>query len=164
MPSRSVTAFAVSLATSLLTGCNDYQFDVAPVRGTVTCEGQPLSSGAISFSPIAEGSGEPGKPALGAIQPDGSFVLSTYAPDDGAVIGRHRVTYIPPLPPGEGEEGDEEDGVSLPQLPLPADHPCVNGGTSPQEVEVVGGENNLTIELTGLTVEGEEEGDSGEGE
>ena len=39
------------------------------------------------------------------IQPDGSFELGTYAEDDGAFEGKHRVMIMPPVPPYRKPEG-----------------------------------------------------------
>lgn len=58
---------------------------VVPVQGTVQFEGKPLRYGSVMFQP------ESGQPARGTIQPDGSFVLTTYNKGDGAVVGTHRV-------------------------------------------------------------------------
>jgi hypothetical protein len=35
-----------------------------------------------------------GKLAFGVLQSDGTFVLGTYEPEDGAVVGDHWVTVI----------------------------------------------------------------------
>jgi hypothetical protein len=58
----------------------------SPVKGKVTYKGQPLTKGTVTFEPDGAG-----KEASGDIQPDGTFVLTTYKKDDGAVIGNHRV-------------------------------------------------------------------------
>jgi hypothetical protein len=57
-----------------------------PVKGKITYRGQPLTKGSIAFEPDGAGKG-----AFGEIQPDGTFVMTTYKKDDGAVIGTHRV-------------------------------------------------------------------------
>lgn len=59
---------------------------VVPVSGTVLYNGKPLPFGSILFQP------DKGQNALGEIQSDGSFKLSSYALDDGAVPGRHLVS------------------------------------------------------------------------
>jgi hypothetical protein len=59
--------------------------------------------------PIAEGK-EAGKPAIGRLEEDGTFVMSTYSVDDGAIVGKHRVIYAPPEGSGD-EEGDVEEGA-----------------------------------------------------
>ena len=136
------------------------QRDTAPVRGIVKCEGAPLTSGTITFTPINDAAkGNPGKPASGVVQADGTFVLTTYEPEDGAIIGRHEVTYTPPEA-GEGEEEEEEDSDSASiaePVPLDDSHPCRFGGRS--EAEVVDGDNSLTIDLGGLSPEGDEDGE-----
>ncbi len=65
-------------------GCNRGP-QIVPVRGLVTYEGKPLEYGTITFQPAQ------GQPAKGVIQPDGSFVLSTFRQGDGAVVGEHKV-------------------------------------------------------------------------
>lgn len=78
-----------------LLGCQEATYDVAPVRGTVTIDGQPFAQGKVMFAPIAQGGSlKSGKPAFGPLQPDGSFVLSTYGEEDGAVVADHWVTVI----------------------------------------------------------------------
>ncbi len=59
----------------------------SPVKGRVTFQGKPVTKGTITFEP--EGAG---KEASGEIQADGTFVLTTYKKDDGAVLGNHRVS------------------------------------------------------------------------
>ncbi len=110
---RPVAALFVQ-ATILLTlaGCGGDDFSLGKVTGTVTCEGKPVTQGAVAFTPVATGSASMvGKPAMGRIGSDGAFELMTYVQSDGAVIGRHRVTVTFP-----GEElgampGSEEGGV-----------------------------------------------------
>lgn len=76
-------------------GCSDAPYKLAPVHGTVTIDGRPMTSGKVMFAPIKNGPGiEAGKPAIGAIHDDGSFELSTYQDGDGAVVGEHWVTVF----------------------------------------------------------------------
>jgi hypothetical protein len=47
------------------------------------------------FAPIAsEEAKAPGKPAFGTIESDGLYRLSTFAKNDGAVVGDHWVTIL----------------------------------------------------------------------
>ena len=81
-----------------------------------------------------------GKAAAGNVQSDGTFTLGTYSQADGAVVGRHRVSYAAPLP--ELPAGKElQPGESMP--PSPYD------GLVPREaeVEVKSGSNDIQIEL-----------------
>jgi len=59
---------------------------LAKVTGRVTVVGQPLTTGTIMFHP------ESGPTAVGGINADGTYTLSTLKPGDGAVVGAHRVT------------------------------------------------------------------------
>ncbi len=87
----------VSVTVAVLLGCNEAPFPVAPVSGKVTLDGRPLTQGKVMFAPVRTASNiEVGKPAIGVIQRDGSFVLTTYRNGDGAVVGEHWVTVFGP--------------------------------------------------------------------
>jgi hypothetical protein len=75
----------------------------------VFADGKPLAGGRVEFSPVQNALGPP---ARAQIQPDGSFRLGTYRPDDGAVEGEHRVSVMPPLP-------DNLEGMKI--IPMPID-------------------------------------------
>jgi hypothetical protein len=68
----------------LLAGC-DRGPQIVPVTGKVLYNNAPLQFGSVTFQPPS------GQPAQGQIQNDGTFVLSTYRPSDGAVVGTHKV-------------------------------------------------------------------------
>jgi hypothetical protein len=87
------------LRNSLIVGCllcvfgcggtgNAVAPPTLPVKGKVTLKGQALKKGTITFEPDSGG-----KEAFGKVQPDGTFVLTSYKENDGAVPGVHRV-YI----------------------------------------------------------------------
>jgi hypothetical protein len=105
-PLFRLSILAIVLVT--ITGCGGR--DLAEVRGTVTANGQSVTGGTLVFSPIAISEDQPpGKSATGDIQPDGSFQLSTYDLHDGAIVGRHRVRFIPPIE-------DEDEKVDSPSM------------------------------------------------
>lgn len=111
----------------------------APASGKVLLDGEPVSGGSITFSPIGTGKGNAGKPASGAVGSDGTFKLGTYSDADGAVIGKHKVTYSPPAP----ETKTNPDGHSV-QVPGKYDGMSVKAS----EVEIKSGSNtDLKIEL-----------------
>jgi hypothetical protein len=62
------------------------------VTGKVTLNGQPVTSGSVIFTPIAGQGGNTGQPAIGQIEPDGSYTLTTFNTGDGAILGQHAVT------------------------------------------------------------------------
>ena len=89
---------------SLGVGCQrEGRLPTAPVRGTVTLDGQPVTEGEVVFLPAA------GKPSRGRLDAEGAFVLSAYTSGDGAVIGAHRVGVIARR--GEPEEWSEAPTV-----------------------------------------------------
>ncbi|WP_437201134.1 hypothetical protein [Planctomicrobium sp. SH664] len=88
IPVSCIPLIAVLCSLAFQSGCNSGEsFTVAPVVGKVLCEGKPVSEGMVQFSPVASTGNRPGKTAAAMINSDGTFVLSTYGPADGAVIG-----------------------------------------------------------------------------
>jgi len=58
-----------------------------PVKGKVTYNGKPLTSGIIRFEPDGYG-----RAATGKLQSDGTYALTTIKEGDGVVAGAHFVT------------------------------------------------------------------------
>lgn len=78
--------------TFILTGCQgnpDHQTTI-PVTGVVTYKNAPVTSGTITFHPVAA----EGNPAVSLIDDQGKFQLTTYSKGDGAVAGFHNVTIV----------------------------------------------------------------------
>jgi hypothetical protein len=89
---RRVTLFLFgmfALGLVCATGCSGGkgQPKTVPVSGTVMYNGNPVEGATVSFM----GEGAP-RPATGVTDAKGEFQLSTYAANDGAVIGEHVVT------------------------------------------------------------------------
>jgi hypothetical protein len=108
MPVRLLTVVGL-LA---LTGCGGEK--LGQVTGTVTVAGRPVAGGTIQFVPAT------GKAAVGSINPDGSYTLTTYRTGDGALVGPHKVvihatrvgpgsvvpaTFADELKPAKGDSG-----------------------------------------------------------
>lgn len=109
---RAALALGLALAVA---GCGGSDhLKVAPAEGKVLYRGEPLKFGAVLFQPSA------GPPATGQIQPDGTFRLSTYGQNDGAVIGKHQVAITcmdnqaPDAPP---PDPNKEPGLGKPLIP-----------------------------------------------
>lgn len=132
---------SLSIMLLLAVGCGrpSYQLETSPVSGKVTLDGQPLPSGYVVV-PTAKG-----RMASGKIQPDGTFVLTTYDEGDGAQVGTHPV-IVNEIPPDEFSPIPKEERV-----PIPARYH--SAGTSGLTVDVKPGEDNY-LELT-LTTEAE---------
>lgn len=78
--------FSAAAMLGLVVGCGRSLPAVAPVRGTVTRGGKPITQGMVAFQP------EKGRMGVGTIGADGRFTITTFAAGDGAIIGRHAVT------------------------------------------------------------------------
>ena len=94
-----------------------------------------MTAGLLIFSPQRDPSssrkGNLGKPSQAIIQPDGSFTMSTYGTEDGAVLGKHRIELnLAVLEPGDPQQ------------------PC-KFATPNLFVEVKPGKNHLEIDLAG---------------
>lgn len=88
-------------------GCSSgYVMETAPVRGTVSCNGETLTEGYLIFTPIVDASADSkqsGKSGYATIQSDGTYEVQTYEEGDGALIGKHEVRIYKPDP-----EDDEQ--------------------------------------------------------
>ncbi len=140
---RALFSIAMLCVGSLLgAGCSSSDDPkTAAVSGKVTRGGQPVSGGSVIFSPraSADKKGPPGKPAAAEVGADGAFTLTTYAKYDGAVIGKHLVTYTPA--PIEVDEKQHKEDSKPPVSPFAGLIP------SKTEVEVKAGPNTVDIEL-----------------
>ncbi|MEN1678300.1 MAG: hypothetical protein AAGJ46_01820 [Planctomycetota bacterium] len=96
-PKASLCAVAV-LAPLVFTlvGCgSSHELETARVKGHVTIDGVPATSGYVMVLP------KKGRMAKGAIEQDGTFVLGTYRDSDGAQVGQH-AAVVTPVPSDEG--------------------------------------------------------------
>lgn len=92
--------FLVSLTFTAI-GCSGglEEFPTAKVTGKVLCNGQPVPNVQVVFGPTGNSKGsESGKSGLGVAGEDGSFVVSTYGSEDGAVVGMHNIMVLAPHP------------------------------------------------------------------
>ncbi len=93
--------FLCLIALHFVAGCGGASgLKTAPVKGTVTFAGQPLSDVGVTFLPEGKGPS-----ASGNTNSKGEFTLRTTNPGDGAVIGTHRVVI------GAAEEGPRKKGA-----------------------------------------------------
>lgn len=65
-----------------------------PVRGKVTFNGEALTTGTVSFIPATFSDGEFLRPATAEIQPDGTYVVSSFQPKDGLIPGDYKVSIV----------------------------------------------------------------------
>ncbi len=100
---RHLAVLAAGVAA--ISGCGKQEFQVAKVKGTVTCNGKPLTEGLVVYIPAGAAaassdskSAVTGRSASAMIQPDGSYELTTYKAGDGAIVGSHSVQVFAPAP------------------------------------------------------------------
>jgi hypothetical protein len=87
-PSRRLAGLAVLLALlPLAAGCSDRPTRVK-VSGQVLIDGTPVTRGTIRVIP------EKARAAMSDIDAQGHFVLMTFDPGDGCVVGSHRVEVV----------------------------------------------------------------------
>jgi hypothetical protein len=116
---------AVCLGVVLLTaGCGPRGPKLAPVKGTVTWQGNPVPYGTVMFQPVN------GPAATGQIK-DGAYVLVTDT-RPGAVLGSHKVTVIS-LADQSTRLPEERAPLPPPLVPLKFSFPDLSGLTA--EVE-----------------------------
>lgn len=129
---------ALGLAAAWIVGCggDSDRLQTAPVHGTVSYNGQPLTRGSITFVPT-----QSGPTATGQIQPDGTYSLTTYEEGDGAILGSHRVMIVSM---DEGS-GLPEDAMTEPKLLIPDKYG--RDQTSGLTADVTEGDNEIDFPL-----------------
>ena len=115
-------------------GCGGSGPTLAPVKGKVLLDGQPLTTGTVSTQPVA------GRGANGVIQSDGTFTLSS-GREPGALVGTHQVAVV-------AYEGAASSSPEAPQGKLLTPQRYATAATSGLSLEVTSGENTPTLELT----------------
>jgi hypothetical protein len=94
-PHRFTATCASSLGLAILlvatlasVGCSDGRPKRVPVSGTVLIDGKPLTTGFIRVCP------DHARPAVGQLDAQGRFTLTTFDSNDGCVVGTHRVEVV----------------------------------------------------------------------
>ncbi len=83
----------ICLLVVLAVGCSDGQFQLAPVSGTVTFDGEPLEGAEVVFAPMSsEDVVEVGPASVGYTDDQGRYSLNTVKGLQGAVVTNHRVS------------------------------------------------------------------------
>jgi hypothetical protein len=96
------------LGAALAAGCGGSSAKLVPISGKVTVDGQPVTSGQVSFLPLKEGEGVNAKaaegslPASGQIEANGEYKLFTNG-KEGAPLGKYKVIVTPAMMPTGGK-------------------------------------------------------------
>jgi hypothetical protein len=137
-PRREIDGWQVLAVLAAATGCTRSDNpQTYPVAGKVTYRGQPVTSGMVMLTPE-----ESGHAATGSLEKDGSFKLTTFQKDDGAVPGRYQVAVQAFPAEGAGLPGAEFAGKAP---PIPQKY--FSPGSSGLTVEIKAGENQLDLAL-----------------
>lgn len=146
-PRRVLTLVVPLLTAAMLVtsaGCKRSP-RVVPVKGTVLYNGKPLPYGAVMFQP------DKGQAAVGDLTADGTFTLSSYGANDGAVPGKHSVSVscYEGHRPGKAGGGD-----SLGKLLIPLKYTRFGSSGLTVEVQDTAGKEaqEIVLELSGPEV------------
>ncbi len=127
----------------LVAGCGE-GVDTKPtakVTGNVTYDGKPVTGGSLMFSPTGGSNNQPGKAGDATIKSDGTFTVTTYSSGDGAVVGQHRIAFMPPAPENAPAATPGGAHSEAPAAPF--------AGLVPKttEITVAKGDNKIEVEL-----------------
>jgi hypothetical protein len=103
---RSVSLVAAFGLSCLALGCSKSEYSIAPVSGTVTVEGKPVANVMVQFQPAGQQGVNPGPGSVGVTDAEGRYRLKLIDLDrdlDGAVVGRHRVSFQTIAPATDSE-------------------------------------------------------------
>jgi hypothetical protein len=159
-----VIPLLVGFGCLISTGCSGSNRPAtAPVHGVVTFQGKPVAGASVTF--LCPGAP---RPAAGMTDETGNYRLTTFAENDGAIVGNHVVTVkklrsappasLPTVSPNAGpseinkaieaeaaesyrqQRKAEKSGATLPAK-------YASRETSDLRKEVVDGENVINLEL-----------------
>ena len=111
-PLAKVSVMSVISLAFGIAGCSPKRPQVYPVHGEVFWEGKPAVGALVYLHPCndAPSNETPAKQSrpMGRVKADGSFDVSTYGTNDGAPIGRYRISLVwtESIAPGSSEEVD----------------------------------------------------------
>jgi hypothetical protein len=158
-------ALAAVLAGGLVSGCGSDPYQMASVRGRVTCDGKPATGAIVIFQPLdaPDKTGRPagfsGTASNGTVEKDGTFTLMAMDGKSGAgaLIGPHQVFFQPPPTRRPTLSADDRASMSPEEiraaeesnrrLPIYPPLPCSDQIT-PSEVEVKAGDNEFEFTLS----------------
>ena len=88
----------------VLAGCGS-KYDIAPVSGRITLDGEPLAGALVSFEPLATEGLEAGYGSYGECDDAGLYQLKSLHGENGAIVGPHRI-LITTMKGKEGPNGE----------------------------------------------------------
>jgi len=154
-----LNGFVLGLGLLLATGCGSEaptnRDAVFPVKGTATYKGRPVVGADVTFF-----SQEKERSAFGRTDAQGAFELTTFASNDGAVAGQHKVVVSlyenvePPKPVAPIDSPDyypptmaDAQRASKPKRGLPAKYGDQKTTDLTVEVKPDGSHGDVKLEL-----------------
>lgn len=132
--SRAFPAYVICGLVALA-GCNGGRSDQVHVTGKVLYNDKPVEGAHVMFVP------DGGRPASAVTDTNGLFQLGTFDPNDGAILGTHRVTVTKM---SNGANADDPYAPRKSELPIR----YRRTDTSGLSVEVVAdGDNDFLFDL-----------------
>ena len=123
-------------------GCGKGELVTVPVKGTVTYNGAPLSSGTVSFHPVDP---RTSRPAVGKINADGTYVASTTESNPGVVPGEYKISIAAQKTPVFEMSPRESARAAADNLLVPQRY--TNPETSGLSATVAEGDGAKTLDL-----------------
>ncbi len=124
----AITAMAIS-------GCSDGRPKRVPVAGQVLIDGQPVAAKGPGYFYVRLVPAN-ARPALGMLDGEGRFRLTTYEGEDGCTLGQHKVTVM----------AYEQLGPAACRWLVPKKY--IDFSTTDKTVNITGPEQDLKIELS----------------
>ncbi len=138
----------VATVVLAVSGCGGgSELDLAPVKGKVLLDGQPLAGVSVSFIPDTA-KGTTGPQSGGTTNEQGEFTLAAPDGGDGAVIGHHLILVTPPFREDQGSSADGPAKVEQATSTVKVPEKYTNFATTDLTKEVKGEGNDFTLELT----------------
>jgi hypothetical protein len=123
------------------------------VSGTLTLDGQPLSGVTVNLFPVDTSQIS----SAGVTDSAGHFSVATSTGEPGAVAGKHKVVLsggtvsgadgTPEYMQSSDSSARSSQAPVAPKVPYPSEYGSAD--TTPEEVEITSGSNELTIAITG---------------
>ena len=156
---RAILFLGIGVVAAV-SGCSDseLQYEHAKVHGKVSYQGKPLTFGTVLFMPVEPPKDGAIQPASGAINPDGTYELTSRS-TPGAVVGDHKVAVIAveggrlALAPAAAKDGVQAPVAAIKgskelQLKSAVPKKYSDPMSTPLTKKVVAGDNTIDIELT----------------
>jgi hypothetical protein len=106
----------VACALMFQAGCGRPSLSTIPVQGKVTWNGKPLTRGDIAFHPKQLAAGGVDRPAMGRLDSEGKYELSTVTHGDGVQPGEYAVVIV--SLGGPARQIDATEGAIPSAIPL----------------------------------------------